>query len=56
MPLMHAQAVIFTMHYFYVQKNNTVTSLSDNFAITQEVWNIGVWDQFEGIFNLEKFQ
>jgi len=29
MLLMHAQAVIFTMRYFYVHANNTVT-----FAIT----------------------
>jgi len=35
MPLMKAQAVIFTMRYFYVHANITVTSLSNNFAITQ---------------------
>jgi len=34
MPLMHAQAVIFTMRYFYVHENNKVTALSNIFAIT----------------------
>jgi len=29
-----SQTVIFTMYYFYFHKNNTVTSLSNNFAIT----------------------
>jgi len=34
MPLMHVQAVIFTMHHFNVHMNNIVTALSNNFAIT----------------------
>ena len=52
MPLMHAQAVIFTMPFFYVHTNNTVTSLSNNLPLhnhKQDVRNISIWDQFVSI-------
>jgi len=48
MPLMHAQSVIFTMHYFYVHANNTVMNplVIISPLHNQYVGNIGVWDQF----------
>jgi len=53
MPLMNAQSVIFTMLYFYVHANNTVTSLVISSALhnnKQYVPSIGVWDQFLSIW------
>jgi len=47
MLLMHAQTVIFTMPYFYVHKNNTVTYLVIISPLhKQDVRNIGVHDHF----------
>jgi len=51
MSLMHAQAVIFTMWYFYVHANNIVNLviISPLRNHKQDVGNIGVWDQFLSI-------
>jgi len=60
MPLMHAQAFIFILHYFYVHTNNTVIPLSNKFRhyikISRmfEISAFGInFSQLEGILNLK---